>query len=516
MQTLLNTFQCATNPNVAQTIAITEWFSQIKHTPDQELFSIVRKYKAESLAKPEDRKLKDRYDYFKSKNFPTICYNAIVDGYRKTSKYISSTGLMFIDADKNDFTLSNVDTNKLFAAYKSIGGKGYCLLVRVNGLTLENYEATFDFVIKDLNLQSYYDIDAKGMLQQSIISYDEDILINGNAFIYDSIKSDNQKSTTTIVIKKKENIYNDDSTFSQNVRYSNMGCIQLDSPWVTDFSGETKEVKCTIPMRKLTDGRKRHLIAYTCNYVYLNQWLKIENVEKTISNVNNLMCVTPLPFFVVQGIVKSIFQQKDEGRLQPIYNDRKIIFSCDSGLSKEEKLAVCSRENGRHRSEVKKNAISLAVQEWDFNEAGKITQTKIAKECTINILTVKKYWSEYKDLVKELNDKFKTNKKMKPIEKRDYLNQTTTTIATASTTPAEAIEGYYPEADAFEYSIGKNVYTFLNYSILLNQFKDEEQRLIKMQQMLIQENCETLSLNGNQNFQFNKFDVGGMVVIQLF
>lgn len=393
----LNTYNNIREPKTTGQIPVQNWLNKIQNSEYSEKINHARL----GLS---------NYDEVKS-SLPAVTYNFTYDGYKKDSNTISSTNHIYIDIDNPSFDINTLNKDKVSASYKSFGGKGYGIICSTSGITLNSFKENYISICKELNIENYIDKNAVKASQFTVLSFDKDIFINPNPYQFNFSSTEdllNPKYPYDHCILKKENIYNDDRGKIKFIRYSNLDYIKLDSPYIVDWSG-IDEIKCTIPIQKLTDGRKRCLIAYCANYVYLNDWLPFENILKTMNQVNLTMCVKPLGYKIVYSIVNSIYQQLRENRLEPIYNTRKIVFSKDSGFNREEKLAICAKENGLKRTDEVKQRLYGLIEGWDFEKFGKITQTKVHSNFAINRLTVEKYWKEFKDYVAELNLKFKNS-----------------------------------------------------------------------------------------------------------
>jgi len=383
---LINTYANVSTPSVQSIIPTTEWLEKIKFGEYAEVITQLRKFnKGDSF-----------YDETK-KTLPCCTYNFLFDSYKKNSNIVSPTGLIYFDVDEPSFDVSSLNLDKVYSYYKSVGGKGYSILTKVENLTLDNYNATYDAILNDLKLNDFFDKDARKATQYNIISDDSDIFINNSSFIYKS-----QNVPISIVNKEEQNIYERDGYKTNYIRYSDLTNIELDTPFVVDWNN-FREVKVSIPFHKISDGRKRTLLAICCNYVYLNDWLPFDNVVKTMCVINTLTCIEPLPYSIVLGIVKSIFQQKRENRLKPNYNERSIIFSQDCGYDKDEKLAVCRELISKKRVNESKNIIYDFIESWDFIVNGKITVRKLTEVSGKDKKTVAKYYPEFKEWIAELN-----------------------------------------------------------------------------------------------------------------
>ena len=116
-------------------------------------------------------------------------YNFNFNGYKNKSNITTPTGLMYIDIDAPDFKIKNINKSDIFAYYKSFGGKGYSIVVRVDNLTESNFNETYAYICSKLNISDYVDLGAKKTTQFNVVSYDEGMHLNTNSKIFKSIKT---------------------------------------------------------------------------------------------------------------------------------------------------------------------------------------------------------------------------------------------------------------------------------------------------------------------------------------
>ena len=72
-------------------------------------------------------------------------------------------------------------------------------------------------------------------------------------------------------------------------------------------------------------------------------------------------------------------------------------------------MNVVNKENARLKVDKTKKCIYNIIEDWNYKAHKKITQSKVADVSGISIRTVKRYWSEFKAYVAELNAMYKTN-----------------------------------------------------------------------------------------------------------
>jgi len=390
----INQYECFTKPTVTSTIPVEEWFEMIKYSEYSD--KIIE-------ARNSTKKL---YDQTKSE-IPCVTYNFLFDGYKNDKNIISATGLLYIDVDHSDFDVSILDANKVFARYRSFGGIGYAVIVRVAGLTPLNFKSTYSEIIDCLGITDYADKNAMKATQFSVLSFDPFIYVNPDPYTFTAI----QTAPMCMVIDKtlKKNTYTlDTGAVSDKIYFNNLHHIKIPDgeKHIVNWDGYDV-INCGIAMHKISEGKRKHfLLSYCNNLVYLNPQLTKKRTIQLMSSVNSYACANPLSFDQVLDIVRSIFRYKDDGTLKPKYSSkkRKIVFAVDSGLTRSEKLNVCRTERSKKTSNDSRHRLYLIIEEWDFYRYGKISQRKISRFCNMNRKTVEKYYHEFKDYIISLNE----------------------------------------------------------------------------------------------------------------
>lgn len=110
---------------------------------------------------------------------PTFTPNGTFNEIRKVDHLNGLNGLIYLDIDHP------IDTEKLngipfiYSYWKSISGKGYGLLVKTEGLTINNFKTSWTY-LNDyfLDIGIHIDPNTKDISRQCVISYDPDICIN--------------------------------------------------------------------------------------------------------------------------------------------------------------------------------------------------------------------------------------------------------------------------------------------------------------------------------------------------
>ncbi|WMI68819.1 hypothetical protein [Mangrovimonas sp. YM274] len=118
-----------------------------------------------------------RYTTIKRNLLPCFTLNFKFDRIRRDNHIIAPTGFMYLDIDGN--TNINFNHPLLYASWLSLSGKGRGALVRVKGLTQDNFQYNYNLISKELDINS--DIGARKKGQVNVLSFDPNIFINNDS-----------------------------------------------------------------------------------------------------------------------------------------------------------------------------------------------------------------------------------------------------------------------------------------------------------------------------------------------
>ncbi len=153
-------------------------------------------------------KEKNLYDYIKSNHIECVTWNCAVNGRRKKSEINNVSGYIYMDIDdfsiiSQEKALAILKDNGLSfvkAAWKSFGQNGLGFLIKVDGLTVENFSSTWanyaNRFKEDLNI--IIDPATKDITRINVISYDEDIFVREDSACEPLVAVEEQKNTNVI------------------------------------------------------------------------------------------------------------------------------------------------------------------------------------------------------------------------------------------------------------------------------------------------------------------------------
>lgn len=134
---------------------------------------------------------------------------------------------------------------------------------------------------------------------------------------------------------------------------------------------------------------------------------------KSISETINKKMYPRLENEEIESIINNVIQRREENTLKLYYNEeRKILFNPNVLITGKEKMKIVNQVLGNVKSQLTKETIYIALENWDFEGYGAITQKKLVELSGKSIATVKRYWKEFKSYVKDLNNDYKSKNKI--------------------------------------------------------------------------------------------------------
>ena len=408
----INVFSKIQSSEVENTIPITEWLDAIKNPPKSELEKILKTRKFD----------KGNKTYVQLKeSLPTATYNFLFDEFRRNDNIITSTGLLFIEIDDTSFDIKTLNSDHLYATYKSLSNKGYHIIVKVDNLTVNNFDNFYEYVCKELGITNYYDKNSKKLSQQTVLSFDKDIFINEDSTLFKLEEEKSKKVQSLKLEERKENVcvnalfLNEFNNIKFEVtlnNYDNQDCIYI---------SEGKEYyNCYIPFNNkykkpmLVDGNKQTVLStYVNNLLCLNPTINRKQIYAILRNIINKTYIGIIPDNNIYSIIDYKFKELNENNLKPI--GVKIKKYWINPIS-ENKLDIY------HKTK-KDNTITSLEQFFGddiLNIKEKVTYDTVAEYTKLSIRTIKnRITMEMKELIKKHNEEIKKLKaKVKVLEEK--------------------------------------------------------------------------------------------------
>ncbi|GAA4282288.1 BT4734/BF3469 family protein [Gaetbulibacter aestuarii] len=401
---MINYFKCATNSSkVLGSISIQEYLNKIQNGDDN--LNYIKKARDLYFDKAS-------YSKIKINKLPCYTLNFTFNKYRWDENIIDSTGFIYIDIDGQ--TEINLSHTLLYASWISLSGKGRGALVKVKNLNPNNFFYTYDKLSEELGVTS--DKKAKKRNQLNILSYDPDIYINDNSE-YWTCKSNNlnyphysdkiKKTIIPTVLGENSN---------KDIRYDNLDMllpkIDFDGEVLYDFKEKINFSKVKIPFKVIENGSRNNILSSIAYQIRaLNPFMECDYLSRIMHKINKDKCIEPLQSSEINGMIRSIMNVELED-LKPIINaSRRFIYNEDYDIPLKEKRSLTMTAINADRVKNSKQKIEKAIEEWNFETDGKITQKSLATATEMNKKTIEKYYPLYKSEIQLLNKKYHKNQK---------------------------------------------------------------------------------------------------------
>lgn len=392
-------FECAKAPQVKQILTLDEVLQIIKNGDEYlQIINTARLYGKGSAI----------YDNIKTNTLPTFRFNFLFKDSASNKNIIDSTGLIYLDVDGSDFIPAN---DYIFASWKSLSNKGFGILVKVDNLTINNYSDVYDELSSIIGINS--DAGARKVTQQTVLSYDIDLYHNPDSLVFHF--TENKKVSSAPILKKRERCIGTDDTFlginSDAIRFNN-----IDDYFTSVYENELyryfdeKIMICSPFIPRVTNEGKRNSTMFylLSQYGLLNLNAGIPFLKAIAETINKRMFPS-LSDSEINSICDSIIRKRGEGTLTMFYNEeRRLLFN--PNIQIPNKMKIVNTELGKRKSQLTQETINIILEDWDFDNYGKITQTKVVELSGKSISTVKKHWYAFKSYASDLNNDYYTPK----------------------------------------------------------------------------------------------------------
>jgi hypothetical protein len=342
------------------------------------------------------------YKTIKTEQLTTFRFNFLFEDSASNTNITAPTGLLYLDADDVE---KIPDSDYILAKWRSLSNTGYGMLVKVEGLTLDNFKETYNSVSHIIGIDS--DAYARKATQQTILSYDPELYYNPSSITY---KCNNIENPSHVAIKKKgehieghEVFLNIDVRTDTNIRFDNIDDYFTDD---TPFIVFTKKVKICKPYLKprIEKGQRNSIMFFLLSqYSLLNPSAGESWLIAIANSINDKMYPKLLPR-ELNSTVNSVIKGRANKTLELHYNEeRRILFNPKVNITLQEKMQIVNTELGHLKILNTLERVNIAIDNWDFETDGKITQAKLAIKAKRGEKTIQRHWKHFKAHVKKLN-----------------------------------------------------------------------------------------------------------------
>lgn len=364
---------------------------------------------------------------------------------RNIKSLTSLSGYLYFDIDNTTLTKQQILSK--YSQYitlltRSIGGKGFSIFVKVNNLTLDNFNDCWSYlrqVFIDLNI----DLLAQGIARPQFISFDNQAYLNTEvSFTFKPFRGIDLLEELEVINNKKNNntILNDTKNIIPMSVLKNQIITRTQVNEIHDlFKIEdiSDYIYIYIP-NYIQDGKKHfYYKIYTYQLMYLNPDITFQQVYSFLYHINkNNTGGQPMQKLQLQKTTSHIFNEirnTNDFTFLEKYKKRKIIhFIKNNQLSMKQKQIIAAKINGRLRT----NQTIEQINEVKFyleTKNIKVTQENVKKyfeKCygeTISIATIKRNWNKevnynFDDIISETIPEINFED-IKQIDEEDFFNE---------------------------------------------------------------------------------------------
>lgn len=371
------------------------------------------------------RKLKyssDEYKGFKSKIGKVLTPHGLFSK-RNVQSLSSLSGYLYFDIDNTslskDFIIKNY-SQYISLLTRSIGGKGFSIFVKVNNLTIDNFNDCWSYlrqIFIDLNI----DNNAKGIARPFFIPFDNQVYLNKDVnFTFKPFKGldlldDLNKLEVPTNKKRYDTILNDTKNIIPMKLLKTQIITRTQVNEINDlFKIEDISDYIYIYIPNIIEDGKKHFYykIYIYQLMYLNKDITYQQVYSYLYDINKYR-TGGNPMDKVELIRLTSFNYNqirntgDFSFLNKYMKNKKIHFIKNNNLTMKQKQVIAAKINGRLRT----NQTIEQINEVKFylqTKNIKVTQDNVRKYFeeyygeSISIATIKRNWT--KEVNYDFND----------------------------------------------------------------------------------------------------------------
>lgn len=356
------------------------------------------------------------YKAIKITRLPAISINFnFSDGYITGKNVAESTGYLYIDVDGMTEQDLDINTTYVCAYWRSLSNTGLTLVVKVDGLTTENFKAATQRIANLLDIP--FDSKAISIDRLTILSYDPNAYYNDNVEVFpiaemipeqfveltqDSSAIDVKKSTQyNAIIKANLTGYD---YIGYKLRFNNLDellqhyDIVFDENGLYDF-GKNSKLKYSlifVPFRKIFEGERENIlksIAY--QLIALNKTADKNLILKYLYAINYGKMIPPLESSEIDTTVNKIYKNLNE--VEPFLNaERRFIYDKSKNFTPTEKRRLNIKKVHQDRTNKTQSELFEVMKNWNSDLHGKMTIKTLAKVAIKNPKTVQIYYTKLK------------------------------------------------------------------------------------------------------------------------
>ncbi len=307
------------------------------------------------------------------------------------------SGFIYIDLDDyHDINFLKQDEH-IYSCWKSLSGIGVGALVKVNGITAQNFKGCWSYIYNYFRGYGIIiDKQTCDITRQNVISFDPDIYINENAT---SLYADQIASQTSTSVQYFQN--HKESTLS-SLFYGLEETVFTDSSRIKyhttldDYQGmdyvvieDGKEFRTGFLPEEIRNGeRHKWMVGHTVSLLFNNPTVTMEKLYNSVFHSNLTHCYPPMMNSEIMSIVKWYWEKHSKGTLDYHPRLKKIWFDPSVNIHRTVKRKIIATETGRLRRRKTLKELQSIYLELS-SASGKVTQKMVAEKSKRSIITIK-------------------------------------------------------------------------------------------------------------------------------
>lgn len=344
---------------------------------------------------------------------PTFTPNASFTNKRKLEYLHQLTGFIYLDLDECNDLRPLKDCGYIFAAWKSVSGKGYGALAKVEGVTTQNFKQCWKYIASCLKEQNItLDPQTSDITRQNVLSYDPDLYINEVCIPIEVTDIFGDQSSTAVdtffdyISSNTTSDYpflqndSDTSTSRSDEKYDKHERVKF-STTLDDYEGsdcvlipEGKKSRSGYLPKEIAIGNRRKWMAgHTISLIFNNPTISFSRLLGLVNYSNQMHCTPPLTYPEIGSIVKSNYDRHISGSLDYNTSLKKIWINPDNKLTTQQKRKIIGKQVGiLRRTKTLNDLKSIYIRLKESNI--KVTQKMVLSESSVSLRTIKDYWSD--------------------------------------------------------------------------------------------------------------------------
>ena len=164
-----------------------------------------------------------------------------------------------------------------------------------------------------------------------------------------------------------------------------------------------------IPKNGIKDGNRHNNLTYmTLKLIDINSDASYDDLLRMMISINRTHCKPPLDDEKIEKMVEWGWDKKINGLVDIEKKKRYVFFDPDCTLSAKQKQSISAGVSAKRKRIRTMKKIRDGIKEL-YNDQVKITQVKVAERNGVKVGTIKRYWSEFKEDVRVMNENIREN-----------------------------------------------------------------------------------------------------------